>query len=426
METVVALARTADGANILWTNPSWKNKNQFLGGIALSNVKPDIDAKDVIYIGIRAERTLKEIPPHELYVAAGQDLVGYLRWARWRFTEVPGIFAAPVVPGERELEDISRHKTTPEISLWGYGYFPHEHKEEYREAFFGATAGQVGPPPDEIKDSFPGQSAGFWDNLEPLYWIQMEFDRHIPVSTLKKFEFAATNCVIAINAHYQKRSYFYHGPGPMTLELEAPADQLYVIKSVDDNLGREYQNVYSTGQDGDPQCRYAPRIDDGRLKLLVAPPPRGPVPDRFSVLYRTSIGAGANGIGPGLIDSQYNPLPGIEAVTNLTESRGGVLARSFEEMVATFPQVLRTRNRAIVAADFEALAMAFDSRIQSARARAGSTVRNGCMTRCLELEVDLGNFRFVPDDEGRLFAARLERHLEQRSTVGTVVAVKLI
>jgi len=262
--------------------------------------------------------------------------------------------------------------------------------------------------------------------MEPLYWIQIEFDKHIPTNIFKSFEYAATNCAVAINSHFQRQSFYYHGPGAVAIELQVPAKNLYDITSLDDNHGREYQNIYTARKNGDDDCRYVPRVDGDALKIIVAPPKRGPMPDRFSVSYRIAAGEAANGINPGLINSLYNPFPGIESVLNLIESRGGVDARSFDEMVATFPQVLRSRNRAIAISDYQALALAFDSRIKSARAQQGSAVRNGLLARCVEVAVDLGSRRFALKEEAGLFTARLERYLEARSPMGTVVVAKIV
>ncbi|HBZ01316.1 MAG TPA: hypothetical protein DEO84_08375, partial [candidate division Zixibacteria bacterium] len=63
---------------------------------------------------------------------------------------------------------------------------------------------------------------------------------------------------------------------------------------------------------------------------------------------------------------------------------------------------------------------------KTAIARRGSAVRNGLLARSVEVGVNLGNFRFSIEEEARLFAARLERYLEIRSPIGTVVVVRII
>jgi len=425
-EAVVAFARNIDGVHLLWTDPQWKGKNLFLTPADFPRSDGEPEEGDSLFMGIKATGSSSDISAGELFVSGGAELCGYLRWGHWRTTQESGVLGSSYVPAEISLKKAGEHRVLPEISLWGYGYFPFEHKGEYEDCFFNIPEGKTGKAPVEFSKAMPGKSRDFWDKIEPLYWVEVHFDRRVPSRVLKSFELAATNCIVGINTHFQKQSFFYHGPGPMMLELQSPAAELYDIVAIDDNHGREYQNIYAARSNGDPECRYVPRIDGDVLMLLVSPPSKGTLPDRLTVSYRTSIGAQANGIGAGLINSLYNPHPGIESIINLTESRGGVNSRNFDEMIESFPNVLRSRNRAIVASDFEALAMAFDGRIKSARARQGSTIKNGILTRCVELEIDTGNFRFVPDQEARLFLTRLERYLEMRSPIGTVVAARII
>jgi hypothetical protein len=425
-EAVVAIAKTGEGTEVLWANPQWKGKDRFLTGFNSSSVMSSIDDRDILYLGLRPNGNDKEIAASDLFVQGSPELLGHLRWARWRFTESGGAFGGIRNPGKERLEKLERDRNKPEISIWGYGYFAHEHQEEYRDYFYEYPSGQAGPVPEQLKRSLSGQSDGFWDGLEPLYWMAIEFDKRIPLKTLRTFEFAATNSLVAINTHFQKQSFFYHGPGTMTLELQTPAGELFEITSIEDNRGRQYQNIYNFVKSGDTDCRYIPRIDGNILRLLISPPPKGPAPDRLTIQLRTSNGASANGISQGLINALYSPYPGIESIFNLIETKGGVNAGTFEDMIAAFPKVLRSRNRAIVAADFESLALSFDGRIKAASAKLGSTSKYGIMSRCIELGIDLGNFRFVPEEEARLFLSRLERFLESRSPMGTIVVAKIL
>jgi len=425
IEAVVALAKTGETAEILWSNPQWRGRNQMMTNLDLSRVSREIDEKDTIFIGLKRNSTGTEIPNLDLFLSGSPQLLGLMRWGRWRFTENQGAFGNPRFPSRENIASIERGKSEPQISIWGHNYFPHEHKDEYRNFFFDLPAGHIGAVPDELRQAFPAQEEGFWESVEPLYWIIIEFDRRISKSTLKTFELAATNCVVAINAHSQKQSYFYNGPGAMVLELQSPAGEIYEIIGIDDNHGRAYSNVYALNRDGDSDCRFIPRVTGNLLELVINPPSAGPAPDRFYVHYRTSAGIAGNGIIQGLINSLYNPQPGIESVVNLTISRGGVNAKSFDDMIAVFLQVLRSRNRAVIADDFESLALAFDTRIKSAKPKLGSSIRNGVLYRCVEIEIDLGGYRFEPEEEGQLFLARIQKYLESRSPMGTVVAAKL-
>ena len=425
MEAVIALAATVDGGQILWIDPQWDGKNDFMRGFDNAAAGNNGERKDQIYIGVRPAGLEPDIPASDLVIMASGELLGLLNWCRWRSTNDDGLFGPPTIPGKTSLQNIKLGHAAPEISLWGHDYYPHEHLEEYREYFFQINKGVAGRPPLELKAALPGVAEEIWDNLEPLYWIQIESDAGISAEALKSLDLVATNCVVALNAHFQKQSFFYHGPGPMTLELQPAAGEIYEIMSISDNHGREYGNVYGAPGGGDLQYAYVPRIEGDRLSLVIIPAPTGPAPDRFSIEFKTTAGGDASGISAGLINSLYTPHPGIESVVNLTTSHGGVDARTFEDMIDAFPNVLRSNNRAIVIADFEALALAFDIRVKSARARLGSVRRNGAMQRCIEIVVDLGGHRFEPKEEAAIFLARLEKYLEKRGPMGTIVAAKL-
>ena len=424
-EAVVALSAGSEGGQILWIDPQWDGKNDFLRGFDSASAGSQGDRKDQVYIGLRPGGREPDITATDLMIMASRELLGLFNWCRWRFTVENGFFGEPVIPGKTRLHNIKLSHAAPEISLWGHDYYPHEHLEEYREYFFPIDNGVAGRPPVELKAALRGVSEEIWDNLEPLYWIQIESDSRIATNVLKSLDLAAANCVVALNAHFVKQSFFYHGPGPMTLELQPPAGEIYEIIGITDNHGREYGNLYTTHGADDLQYAYVPKIEGDRLSLVIIPATTGAAPDRFSIEFKTSAGKAASGISAGLINSLYTPHPGIESVVNLTTSRGGVDARTFEDMIEAFPNVLRSSNRAIVVADFETLALAFDIRVKGARARLGSVRRNEAMQRCIEITVDLGGHRFEPKEEADLFLARLEKYLEKRGPMGTIVAAKL-
>jgi hypothetical protein len=425
IEAVVALARNGEGGHVLWIDPQWSGKSHILGSFNPSGDKDNLDRSDCLYIGLKSSAEDNKTPATDLFMLASPELMGLLRWGRWSYMQTAGIFSKPEIISRTNLKKIEQKKSSPELSLWGHTYYPIEHIEEYSDSFFDIPKGFTGSPPVDMHQAFSGQDQAFWDDFEPLHWIKVEFDRRVPSSLLKSFKLAATNCLVAINSHFQKQNFFYHGPGPMAVELQSPAREIYEIISITDNRGRFYSNVYASDSNVSHDCRFIPRIIDENLQLMIIPPPGGPAPDRFSVEYKTSTDQAANGIAPGNINSLYNPHPGIESVINLTTSQGGVKARTFEEMLEAFPRVLRSHNRAISSSDFESLALAYDKRIKSARAKPGSTVRNGVLYRCIILEANLGNYKFEPAEEGGVFLARLQKYLEARSPMGTVVKATL-
>ena len=425
VEAVFALSISSDGIDILWTNPSWKDRGEFIGHFETAKKASDNIDHDYIYIGLKPMGQDIEIQLGDLFIDASPELLDILRWSRWRCTKSDGIFGDIFVPGREKLEEIWRGKSIPKLSLWGHNYYPYEHKEEYQKYFFNIDQGAAGNAPAKLTDMLSGLSGGLLDSLGPLYWIQVESDKKIPAENLKSFELAATNCSVGINAHYLKKSYFYQGPGPMEIKFQNMADEIYEITSLDDNHGRSYANVYTSAGDGEDRCRYVPRIDGNDFTIVVIPPDIKPIPDRFSLEYRISLGEAANSINPGSINALYNPHPGIESVINFTTTRGGTSARSLNDMLKAFPDVLRSSNRAVVSSDFESLAVSFDKRIKAARARPGSIERDGVLRSCVEMELDLGGYSFKHAEEGSLFLSRLARFLEMRSPVGTVVTARL-
>jgi hypothetical protein len=425
MEAAFAFSVNGEGVNTLWTNPEWEGRGEFLGHFEADKSSDIPVDKDYIYIGVKSLGPDGSIPQSDIFIQASPALLKYLRWGRWRFGGTDGILGEPVIPGRTKLEAIRNRRMIPGLSVWGHNYYPYEHREEYRDNFFELTPGQAGPAPADLSGALPAASIELVENLGPLYWIQIESDRKIPSQDLKSFELAATNCVVALNAHYLKQNYFYHGPGPMEINPQNKADEIYEIVSLDDNQGRSYSNIYTSPGNGEKQSCFVPRIDGNVFSLIVTPPETGPLPDRFSLSYRISSGETANGIDPGLLNSLYNPQPGVESVINIISTRGGTSARSFNDMIKVFPRVLQSSNRAVVPSDFESLAVAFDKRIIAARAANGSVERDGVLRGCIEMELDLGGYSFDLPEEESLFLSRLAKYLEMRSPVGTVVTARI-
>jgi hypothetical protein len=425
VEAAFAFSVHDGGISALWANPEWERRDEYLAHFEADKTSDVPAEKDYIYIGLESKSQDAVVPRSDIFIQASSELLRYLNWSRWRFTDSDGVFGGALVPGREKLNKIRKKRTDPELSIWGHSYYPSEHREEYQEYFFGLGEGRVGPTPSQLRQVLSQEGVALMDGLGSFYWIQIESDRKIPAEKMKSFKQAATNCVVALNAHYIKQNYFYHGPGPMEIVPQNKATEIYEITSLDDNLGRSYSNIYTSAGDGGRQLSFVPRIDGDIFSLIVTPPEVGQIPDRFSLAYRVSSGEVANGIDPGLLNSLYNPHPGVESVVNISTTRGGTSARSIDDMIKVFPRVLQSCNRAVVPSDFESLAVAFDNRIISARATTGSIERNGVMRGCLKLELDMGGYDFNLEEERSLFLSRLEKFMEMRSPVGTVVSARI-
>jgi hypothetical protein len=425
VEAAFAFSVNGAGINTLWTNPEWEGRGEFLGHFEVDNSSDLPVDKDYIYIGLKSLGQDNVIPQSDIFIQASSALLKYLRWSRWRFSDSDGVLGESAIPGQTKMDIIQKKRMVPELSVWGHNYYPFEHQEEYRDNFYDLAAGRAGSTPSQLSQALSAASVELLDNLGPVYWIQIESDRKIPPEEMKSFELVATNCVVALNAHYLKQNYFYHGPGPMEIKPQNKAEEIFEIVSLDDNQGHGYSNVYTSPGDGEKQYRFIPRIDGNVFSLIVTPPETGQVPDRFSLSYRISSGDAANGIDPGLLNSLYNPHPGVESVINIIATRGGTSARSFNDMIKVFPRVLQSYNRAVVPSDFESLAIAFDKRIIAARATNGSIERDGVLRGCIEIELDMGGYSFDLEEEESLFLSRLSKFLEMRSPVGTVITARV-
>jgi len=425
VEAVFAISIGRNGIDILWTNPSWKDRGEFLGHFSTLQLESENIEHDYIYFGLKPMGQEPDVAASDLYIDAPAELLNILRWSRWRCNDSDGSFGDIFIPGDDNLKSIRSNKSIPEISIWGHNYYPYEYREEYQKHFFNYNQGIAGRTPAKLSQILSGLNGGLLDNLGPLFWIQIESDKSFNPEHLKSFELAATNCLVGLNTHYVKQSYFYQGPGPMEIKTQNLADEIYEIAALDDNHGRSYANVYTSAGSDAVDCRFIPRIDGNDFSIVVIPPDIKPIPDRFSFEYRISLGESANNINPGSIDALYNPHPGIESVMNLTATRGWTSAKSLKDMLKAFPEVLRSSNRAVVPSDFVSLALAFDKRINSARVKPGSVERDGVLRSCVTLELNLGGYRFSQPEEESLFLSRLARFLEMRSPVGTVVTARI-
>jgi len=127
--------------------------------------------------------------------------------------------------------------------------------------------------------------------------------------------------------------------------------------------------------------RFGPAIreQDGTLKQYGAIPAKGSQ-IRFTS-YRCGGGAGGN-VAAGTLSVLKSSIPYVAAVTNRKPARGGANLESLERVKILAPKVLRARNRAVTAEDFESFAL----RATSAVARAkclGAVGSENLVTVCV-------------------------------------------
>lgn len=114
------------------------------------------------------------------------------------------------------------------------------------------------------------------------------------------------------------------------------------------------------------EIRFGPalRQPDGSARSYGAIPPRG-AQIRFSS-YRYGGGVAGN-VQAGTLTSLKTSIPYVDRVTNHADATGGIDPETVEMAEVRAPQLLRSRGRAVTASDYEALALAADSRVQRAR-----------------------------------------------------------
>jgi len=128
-----------------------------------------------------------------------------------------------------------------------------------------------------------------------------------------------------------------------------------------DGDGQHYTLDSATGE-----VRFGPtlRLPEGKAKSFGAIPPRG-AQLRFS---RYRYGGGVEGnIQAGALSVLKTSIPYVDRTCNHADAIGGVDQESIEMLQVRAPRLLRSRGRAVTAADFQALACDSDKRVRRAR-----------------------------------------------------------
>ncbi|HKD97226.1 MAG TPA: putative baseplate assembly protein [Micromonosporaceae bacterium] len=153
----------------------------------------------------------------------------------------------------------------------------------------------------------------------------------------------------------------------------------------------------------------------------------GGIPPKSSVIrvveYRTGGGQRGN-IARGMIEVQRDPLPFISRVVNRKPASGGVDGESVREAAARGPLLLRTRDRAVTAEDYEQLAR--EAAPEAARVRCVPVAADSDAVRILVVPAvssgsDLEFAALRPDTE---LLQRISAHLEERRCLGARISVE--
>lgn len=164
-----------------------------------------------------------------------------------------------------------------------------------------------------------------------------------------------------------------HGSQPFALEVQVldqrgtPTGTWEPWQEVETFAASDRDNVHFMIDRVSGVVRFGPRIrePDGQERMYGKIPPTNGlirVP-----LYRWGGGAQGNKPDIGTLTVMTKTLPYVDSVTNRQQARGGFDAETIERAMVRAPLLLRTRERAVTAQDFEFLVRAADQGI----ARAG-------------------------------------------------------
>jgi predicted phage baseplate assembly protein len=190
------------------------------------------------------------------------------------------------------------------------------------------------------------------------------------------------------------------------------------------------RHVMIDAADGELRFGPAVRTPDGGMRQY------GATPEQAAVIrvptYRTGGGRSGN-VARGLLRIQRNPTPYVSRVENRRPAYGGVNGESVQEAAIRGPLVLRTRDRAVTAEDYEQLVR--ESAPELARVRC---VPAGSDAARVSGSSDAARILVVPaavhDAEGRLAFAdlkpsprtldRVASYLDERRCLGARVVVE--
>lgn len=184
-------------------------------------------------------------------------------------------------------------------------------------------------------------------------------------------------------------------------------------------LWQEVDDLYQSGgrdrhyvKDGD-----VIRFGDGIHGMI---PPKG---DKNVRLMRFQVGGGLQGnVVPGAVTVLKKTLPDIESVTNYFPGEGGADMESLDEVKKRAPYVIRSRQRAVTAEDFEWLGREASTGVARIKAFP-CTRREGEVTVVVVPKVDRKADPFPrPVASGELLN-RVKTRLDQAKLVGTKVNV---
>jgi len=173
-------------------------------------------------------------------------------------------------------------------------------------------------------------------------------------------------------------------------------------------------------------------VDPVQGLVLFGDGARGMMPPEGSnniVVRRYHVGGGARGnVGAYSVNVLRQPIPYIEGVTNHFAARGGADAETVEEVKQRGPHVIKSKNRAVTADDFEWLAKEASSGVARAKCVQGGQ-REGQVTVVLVPRFEMTRHltsahlaqKLLPSNE---LLRRVRAYLEERRLISCIVNVQ--
>lgn len=175
------------------------------------------------------------------------------------------------------------------------------------------------------------------------------------------------------------------------------------------------------------ELRFGPvlRLEDGRTEQHGAVPPL----DATVRVRRYATGGGVLGnVTPGTVTAMRSSVPFVSAVENRRSAQGGTDAETLDQARDRAPALLRTRNRAVTAEDYEALAA--QAVPEAARVRCVTAGDGDVPAGTVKVLVvpaaaaEDGRIRFADLVPDAALLQRLAERLDQVRLVGTRVLVE--
>jgi hypothetical protein len=395
--------------------------------LELSDKKPG-----QLLVGIEYSGQPSAFADSAVFLNGDEDLLKQVRWGQWLPGGASG-FAAESAFCPGVTSTIEQMFADPDRDPVDWGGFRNSHDlfgdlennwVRLPEKF--ATALEIGLHDSEALTAVMNSGVEFETPPEKLFWIRVDL---APGGDKKRVQGPLGvyfSCVIVTNK--SELTVFKHTGGNTLVEVELPepVETIVDIVEVSDSNNDDYQPRYRV-QNGDTDHSYTLDERDGKLVLWFDfSSLMSAVPDSITVTYTTTAGTDANGIAEGRIADLYERHPGIQAVENLIPVRGGVPAKTEEQLITEVSARLRDRDRALTFPEIANWAKTFDPRIKRVECKNGIERTNRGVRRCIVVRAGVSREDIYSDEESQLLGRRLGRFLKSRAPVNTHFQVEIV